>query len=158
MAVQGAQMILWIASQVLDAVYRSVLSVSLYVLSCCSLLHSCLFFPVVLQKSVLCSVILKMHVDMSPQRAPTSLTPCPNLLETLASPLLWFVSPPVNLFLYRSPFTAPLCVWITCLVLRLCCSCLLLLIRPSGAPLCHLEREGGERDECSRMWFSLRHC
>lgn len=62
---------------------------------------------------------------------------------------------PENLFLYESPFTAALCVWITCLTLRLHCRCLLLLIRPSGAALCHLEWEM-KAVGCGSVWGIIR--
>ena len=149
MAVRGARMILWIALQflaVLSCSLHSVFPASFYsaVHNCTSM---CFFY------SFDSKVLFSRCVNTSPQRALDSLTLCPFLfLWITAAHLSSIFSAPENLFIYQSPFITLLCVWITCLLLHLHCSCPLQQVQPSGTAV-----PSGERDEGSRVWLSLRH-
>lgn len=119
-----------------------------------SVIHSCspICFSCTFNWKVLCcAVILKMCECVSSES--------PRLTHfmsfTLMNPCIPSLLVPENLFLCESPFIAVLCVWITCLVLRLHCRFLLLLIRPSGAALCHLEGEM-RAVGCGSVWDIIR--
>ena len=143
-------MILWIALQflaVLSCSLHSVFPASFY-----SAVHNCtsMCFFYSFDSKVLCFVVLKVCEYVSSESP--GLPHFMSFLWITAAHLSSIFSAPENLFIYQSPFITLLCVWITCLLLHLHCSCPLQQVQPSGTAV-----PSGERDEGSRVWLSLRH-